>query len=83
MSRQRKTFISDAYAERQARFAKLGVALVQRPLRKAIMGMLQTMLPRKGATVQDVEYARQIEVRMRRVVAQRITPPLTLYKLFA
>ena len=33
MSRPRKTFISDAYAARQAAFAKLGVARVVSPLK--------------------------------------------------
>lgn len=33
MSRPRKTFISDAYAARQAAFAKLGVGMVLSPLK--------------------------------------------------
>lgn len=33
MSRPRKTFISDAYAARQAAFAKLGVGMVISPLK--------------------------------------------------
>lgn len=34
MSRPRKTFISDAYAARQAAFAKLGVGMVISPLQQ-------------------------------------------------
>jgi hypothetical protein len=34
MARQRKTFVSDAYAKRQAAFAKLGVGKIVNPLQR-------------------------------------------------
>jgi hypothetical protein len=47
MARQRKTFVSDAYAKRQAAFAKLGVGKIVNPLqqfRKALQDALLAVL---------------------------------------
>lgn len=48
MSRARKTFISDAYAERQARFASLPIAKIEHPLRVAARRVVAAVFPLRG-----------------------------------
>jgi hypothetical protein len=59
MARPRKTFISDAYAERQARFACLGVAVITRPLRRCCTFIADSLFPKGPQTTQDVDTLRR------------------------
>ena len=71
MSKSRKTFISDAYAARQARCASLGVATFIRPMRhiqghyKAAIKASGTHTPGEAESVTKARYSRWVALARR------------------
>lgn len=57
---KRKTFISDAYAARQARYAQLGVAVIQSPMKHikgAVSQQIEACTKEKVILGEDAYYA--------------------------